>query len=132
MRKKNEQLAKNWLKKSPLARILLEKSLLNERTFEILLLFYLEENVNFEKIAKVMKMGRSGVWKRWRRGLDTIMRAFYTLELSIYAGILDVEIAELILEDLEDYVSMRRGERDIEEIRERIEKRIAILTKGLS
>jgi hypothetical protein len=57
------------------------------------------------------------------------MRSFYTLELAIYAGILDAETAEMLAKDLQDYASIARGEGDLDLVRDRIEKRMLELTK---
>ena len=117
-----------WLKTSPLARALLKRSHLDPKVLKTMLLFYWSEDVTFEKLAKELKIQKPGAWKRWRKGLDAIMRSFYTLELAICAGILDAETAEMLAKDLEDYTSIARGE-DLDILRDRIEKRMLELTK---
>ena len=57
------------------------------------------------------------------------MRSFYTLELAVYAGILEAETAELMVDDMLDYVTLARGEGNMDELRDRIEKRMVQLTK---
>ena len=77
-----------------------------------------------------MGMGRSGVWKRWRRGVESLRRAFYTLELALYLGLLEEETAELVLEDLSDYLDLRRGRKTPEEVRENLQRRMLQALRG--
>jgi len=58
-----------------------------------------------------------------------IMRSFYTIELAMYAGILDPEIADIVSQDLQDYASLAREEGGLEEIQSRIEERMVKLKK---
>ncbi|MCS7131762.1 MAG: hypothetical protein NZ934_03420 [Hadesarchaea archaeon] len=118
-----------WLKDNPLCQVLQKRSHLNLDVFKTLLLFYWSEDVTFEKLANELKIQRPGAWKRWKKGLETIVRSFYTLELAIYAGILDPEIAEILVQDLQDYASLARGEGKMEELRDRIEERMVKLSK---
>lgn len=118
-----------WLKDNPLANALLKRSHFDRKVLETMLLFYWTEDITFERLAKQMKIQKSGAWKRWRKGLDIILASFYTLELAIYAGILDAEVAGMLAKDLEDYVSIAHGEEDLDVLRERIEKRMLELTR---
>jgi hypothetical protein len=121
--------AERWLRASLLARVLLERSHLDEKTLKTMLLYYWNRDVTFEELAKRLRIQRPGAWKRWQKGRDAIMRSFYTIELAIYAGVLEAETAELLLEDLQDYSSLAQGEGDLGELRDRIEKRMVQLTK---
>lgn len=120
------------LKKSPLMKILLERSLFDEKTLQILLLYYSEKATSFEEIGKRVGMGRSGVWKRWRRGRRDLERAFCTLRLALYLGLLDDEAAGFLLEDFKDYLELRRGERTVEEVKERLERRMLLALRGMA
>jgi hypothetical protein len=128
---KSDEFSKveRWLRESLLARVLLERSHLDEKTLKTLLLYYWNRDATFEELAKRLRIQRPGAWKRWQRGRDAIMRSFYTLELAIYAGVLEAETAELLLGDLQDYNSLAQGEGDLGELRDRIEKRMVQLTK---
>lgn len=117
-----------WIKKDPLAKTLLKKSLLNMDSLKAILLYYWSEDITFRELASKLNLKKPGAWKRWKKGLDLIMGSFYTLELAIYAGILEAEAAELLAEDLQDYVRLARGEGDIDDIRDRLEKRMANLS----
>ncbi len=121
--------AEKWLQENLLARALLEKSHFDEKTLKTMLLHYWSEGATFEELADRLRIQRPGAWKRWRKGRDAIMRSFYTLELAIYAGILETETAELIVDDMLDYVTLARGEGDMDELRDRIEKRMVQLAK---
>lgn len=121
-----------WIGKDPLSQMLLERSHLELKVFKTLLLYYQNDEITFEKIAQKLKIKRPGAWKRWKKGLDTIMRSFYTIELAIYAGILDVKTAEILIQDLEDYVKLARGEEDLSELRDRIERRLVEMKKQAS
>jgi hypothetical protein len=57
------------------------------------------------------------------------MRSFSTLKLAFLAGVLDLETAQLFIDDLLDYVSFRRGEIDGEKFRDRIERRMVELLR---
>jgi hypothetical protein len=121
--------AEKWLRESSLARVLLERSHLDEKTLKTMLLYYWNRDATFEELAKRLRIQRPGAWKRWQRGRDAIMRSFYTLELAIYAGVLEAETAELLLGDLQDYSSLAQGGGDLGELRDRIEKRMVQLMK---
>ena len=121
--------AEKWLRESLLAQALLERSHLDEKTLKTMLLHYWSKDVTFEELAERLRIQRPGAWKRWRRGRDAIMRSFYTLELAIYAGVLEAETAELMADDLQDYISLAREEGDLDELRDRIERRMVQLTK---
>jgi len=124
--------AEKWLRESLLAQALLERSHLDEKTLKTMLLHYWSKDVTFEELAERLRIQRPGAWKRWRRGRDAIMRSFYTLELAIYAGVLEAETAELMADDLQDYTSLARGEGDLDELRDRIERRMVQLTEKAS
>lgn len=126
MAKPRESYEIKAMKKSPLAKILLEKSLLDEKTLQILLLYYSGEGQSFEEIARKTGMGRSGVWKRWKRGKEILMRSFYTLELALYLGLVEEEIARLVVEDLSDYLAMKKGEKTLQETRENLQRRMLL------
>jgi len=121
--------AEKWLQENLLARALLERSHLDEKTLKTMLLHYWSEGATFEELAKRLRMQRPGAWKRWRIGRDSIMRSFYTIELAVYAGILEAETAELMVDDLLDYVTLARGEGNLDDLRDRIERRMVELTK---
>jgi hypothetical protein len=121
--------AEKWLKGDRLAQFLLDKSDLSREELKTMLLYYWSGGTTFEDLAQKMRIQRPGAWKRWRRSLDTIMRSFYTLELAMYAGILDSEIADIISQDLQDYASLAREEGGLEEIQSRIEERMVKLRK---
>ena len=121
--------AEKWIKSSRLAQFLLEKSDLTREELKTMLLYYWSGGTTFEDLAQKMRIQRPGAWKRWRRSLDTIMRSFYTIELAMYAGILDSEIADIISQDLQDYASLAREEGGLEEIQSRIEERMVKLRK---
>ncbi|MBC7219058.1 MAG: hypothetical protein H5T49_02845 [Hadesarchaea archaeon] len=59
------------------------------------------------------------------------MRSFYTIELAIYSGILDRETAEILIDDLIDYNELAKGAGNVEEIRDRIERRMVQLVRNL-
>jgi len=121
--------AEKWMKSNRLAQFLLEKSDLSREELKTMLLYYWSGGTTFEDLAQKMRIQRPGAWKRWRRSLDTIMRSFYTIELAMYAGILDSEIADIISQDLQDYASLAREEGGLEEIQSRIEERMVKLRK---
>lgn len=123
--------AENWLRGNLLAHALLERSHLDKKALQAMLFHYWSEDASFEDIAKELHVQKPGAWKRWRRGRDAVMRSFYTVELAIYAGILETETAELIVDDLLDYVSLARGEGDMNELRDRIERRMVQLAKAV-
>jgi hypothetical protein len=124
--------AEKWLRENLLARELLKRSHLNEKTLKALLLYSWSEGATFEEIAKRLRVQQPGAWKRWRRGRESVMRSFYTIELAIYAGVLEARTAEIIIDDLLDYLALSRGEGNVDELRERIERRMVQLAKEIS
>jgi len=123
--------AENWLRGNLLAKALLEKSHLDEKTFRAMLLYYWADDATFGQIARKLHIQRPGAWKRWRKGRDAIMRSFYTIELAIYAGILEKETAEVLIDDLLDYNELAKGPEKADELRDRIERRMVQLARGL-
>lgn len=130
MSRKELVQAEKWYRENLLAQALLERSHLDEKTLKPMLYHSRSEDTTFEEIAKALHIQQPGAWKRWRRGDDLVRRSFYTIELAIYAGILDVETAEFIMDDLVDYISLVRGRGDVDELRDRIERRMVELVKG--
>lgn len=118
-----------WIKENTLVKTLLDKSGLDKSIFKALLLYYWREEVTFKELARNLGIKKPGAWKRWRKGLDSVIQAFYTIELAVYAGVLDPEIVQLLTEDLQDYVELSKGKGDPEEIRDRIEKRMVEMKK---
>ncbi len=116
--------AEKWLSENKLAQVLLERSCLDKKTLKTMLFHYWSEGATFEELAERLRIQRPGAWKRWKRGRGAVMRSFYTIELAIYAGILDVETAEYLLDDLANYIGLARGREDLGELRDRIEKRM--------
>ena len=114
-----------------MAKLLLEKSRLNPEVLKAMLIYYGSGGITFEELAKRMQVQKPGAWKRWQRGRDVVLRSFYTLELAMYAGVLEPEVADLIAKDLEDYASLTREEGGLEEIQDRIEERLLKLRKIL-
>lgn len=119
----------NWIEENDLARLLLKESKIDKGVFKALLLYYWSEDIKFEDLGRELDLKKPGAWKRWRKGLDTIIKSFYTIELAIYSGILDIEIAELLTEDLRDYIKIMKEEGDIGKIRDRLEKRMIKLKR---
>ncbi len=130
MAKKSDKIGVDeWIRDTPLSRALLERSHLEPEVLKTLLLYYWSEDITFEKMARKLGIKRPGAWKRWRKGLDAIMRSFYTIELAIYAGVLDEKTAKILVRDLEDYVGLAQGGKDLEGLRDRIEKRMVEMKK---
>ncbi|MEM2878567.1 MAG: hypothetical protein QXG10_03350 [Candidatus Hadarchaeales archaeon] len=129
MSREDIEKAERWLKENLLARVLLERSHFKEKTLKALLLHSWSEDATFQDISRRLRIGQPGAWKQWKRGREVLMRSFYTIELAIYAGIIDLETAEFMIDDLLDYTSLARGEGDPEEIRDRIEKRMTQLAQ---
>jgi hypothetical protein len=123
--------AEKWLRGNLLAQELLKRSHINEKTLKALLLHSWSDSTTFEEIAKRLNIQQPGAWKRWQRGRDDVMRSFYTLELAIYAGVLEAETAEVLVDDLLDYTSLSKGEGNVEELRDRIERRMIQLSKTI-
>jgi hypothetical protein len=121
--------AEAWLRENLLAQELLKRSHFKEKTFKALLFHYWSEDATFDEIAKKLRIQQPGAWKCYRRGTDSIIHSFFTLKLALYAGVLDLETAQLFIDDLLDFVSFRRGEVDDEEFRERIERRMVELLR---
>lgn len=128
-----EEIAKaeKWLRENLLARELLKRSHINEKTLKALLLHSWSEGATFEEISKRLNIQQPGAWKRWKSGRDAVMRSFYTIELAIYAGVLEAETAEVLIDDLLDYMSLSRGEGNVDELRDRIERRMVQLAKEI-
>jgi len=123
--------AESWLRGNLLAHALLERSHLDEKTLKTMLLHYWKEDTSFSEIAKRLHMQKPGAWKRWKSGRDAVMRSFYTIELAIYAGVLEAETAEVLVDDLLDYTSLSKGEGNVDELRDRIERRMVQLAKEI-
>lgn len=123
--------AEKWLRENLLAQELLKRSHINEKTLKALLLHAWSEGATFEEIAKRLNVQQPGAWKRWQRGRDAVMRSFYTIELAIYAGVLEAQTAEVLIDDLLDYMSLARGEGNVDELRDRIERRMVQLAKEI-
>lgn len=121
--------AEKWLRENLLAQELLKRSHVKEKTLRAMLMHSWSRDATFEEIAKRLKIQQPGAWKLWYRGRDAIMRSFYTIELAIYAGILEAETAEVLIDDLLDYTSLARGEGNVDELRDRIERRMVQLAK---
>jgi hypothetical protein len=121
--------ATSWLEKDKLARILLKESHLSTESFEALLHYYWSPDTTFEELGKRLGIQRSGAWKRWKKGLNTILRSFYTIELAIYSGVLEPRVAELLLQDLQDYLSLVREGESPDKIRNKIELRMLQMLK---
>ena len=126
---RNIAKVEKWLKDNPLSKILLERSHLKPEILKTMLLFCWSQDATFEQLSKELKIQRPGVWKRWNKGRDAIIRSFFTIELAIYAGILDTEIAEILTQDLQDYVSLATSGEGLQELQSRIEERMVSLTK---
>lgn len=118
-----------WIEGNTLANALLKKSGVKKEELKALMLYFSEEDITFEDLASEMEINRSGAWKRWKKGFNKIIESFYTVELAAFSGILDPEVTELLADDLMDYVRLLREEADIEEIRARLEKRMAMMEK---
>ena len=131
MKPEGTMKADNWLRGNLLARALLERSHLDEKTIRAMLLYYWSEDATFEVIAKKLRIKRPGAWKRWKKGQNAVMRSFYTVELAIYAGILEKETAEILIDDLIDYNELAKGAGNVNELRDRIERRMVQLARGL-
>lgn len=118
-----------WIEESPLAQALLEKSNLKKEEMKALMLYFRDEDISFDDLASELGMGRSGAWKRWKKGYEKIIQSFYTLELAVYGDILDAEATKLLVEDLRDYLRLAHQEGDTEAIRSRLEKRMTEMEK---
>jgi hypothetical protein len=129
---KNEKISpEDWLREDLLARELLKRSSLDEQTLKALVMHGSDEKVTFEEIAEKLKIQQPGAWKRWKRGNNLVMRAFYTLELAVYSGILGAKVAQFMADDLTDYADLARGVGDLESLRDRIERRIVQMSREL-
>ena len=114
----------NWLRGNKLARWLLKRSKLSPKTFRALLLHAKTEDATFEDIAERLRMQRPGAWKCWKKGKNEVTHSFNTILLAIYAGVIDVETAEFLVDQLADFIGLSRGGEDASEIRDKIEKRM--------
>ncbi len=123
--------AENWLRGNLLVRALLDRSHLDEKTLRAMLLYYWNEDITFGDIGKRLRIQRPGAWKRWKKGRDAIMQSFYTIELAIYSGVLEKETAEILIDDLIDYNELAKGTENVDELRDRIERRMVQLARGL-
>jgi DNA-binding Lrp family transcriptional regulator len=123
--------AENWLQESLLAQELLKLSRIDEKTLKAMLFYHLAEGTTFQEIAKKLRIQQPGAWKRWKRGEDSILRSFYTLELAVYAGILDTRVAQFMADDLTDYANLAKGSGDVDAIRDRIERRMVQVSREL-
>lgn len=122
--------AEEWLRESLLAQELLKQSRMNDKTLKALL-FYRPGESTFEEMAKKLQIQQPGAFKRWKRGMDSIYRSFYTLELAVYTGIMDAKVAQFLADDLTDYSNLARGVGDMEALRDRIERRMVQITRVL-
>ncbi len=118
-----------WIEENTLLKALLKKSNLKKEELKALMIYFTLEEVTFEDLASEMGINRSGAWKRYKKGFNKIIQSFYTVELAAYSGILDPKVTEMLAEDLTDYVRLLEGEGDIEAIRARLEKRMAMMEK---
>ncbi len=114
----------NWIRRDKMARWLLKRSKLNKKTFRALLLHAKTEDATFEEIAEKLNMQRPGAWKCWKKGKNEVTHSFNTILLAIYAGVIDVETAEFLVDQLADFIGLSRGGEDASEIRDKIEKRM--------
>ncbi len=117
--------AEKWMKNNKLARVLLKRSRLDEKTLRAAVLHASSEDASFEEIAERLRMQKSGAWKRWKRGRDEVLRSFNTILLAVYAQLIPLEAAEFLVDQLTDYIAFSRGGEDRAEVRDRIEKRMA-------
>lgn len=125
----NNQEIEDWMEENSLAQALLKKSNLKKEELKALLLYFQGEDTSFSDLSSEMGISRSGAWKRWKKGYEKVIESFYTLELAVYGGILDLETTKLMTEDLKDYLRLAHKAGDLEEIRMRLEKRMAQMEK---
>lgn len=118
-----------WIKENPLAKALLKKSSLKKGELKALLLYFQDEGISFSDISSELGINRSGAWKRWKKGYDKIIESFFTLELAVYGGILDIEATKHFVQDLQDYLKLAHQQGDKEAIRKRLEKRMTQMEK---
>ncbi len=123
----NDEFAKSeaWLKESLLAQELLKQSYFREKTFKALLFHSSKEDATFDEVAEVLKIQQPGAWKCYNRGRDSVFRAFFTIKLALLAGVLDLDTADHLTDDLFDFSSFKRGDLEKEEFRARVEQRMA-------
>lgn len=114
-----------------MAQKLLELSHLKKETLLPLMYYARENEITFEKIAKKMRIKQPNAWKRYKRAKNEILRSFCTLKLALHAGVLDERIADLIKDDLLDYLGLLRKEVDEQEAKYRMEKRMVELLSRL-
>ncbi len=127
----SEEFAKteSWLSENLLAQELLKRSYFKDKTIKALLFYSSKDDATFDEIAEVLKIQQPGAWKCWKRGSGAILRAFCTMKLALLAGVLDLETADLLTDDLLDFTSFKRGDLDIEEFRDRVERRMVTLLR---
>lgn len=121
---------REWIEENNLSKALLKKSSLKKKELEALLLYFSDESISFDDLSSELGINRSGAWKRWKKGYDKIIESFFTLELAVYGGVLDPDATKLFVEDLRDYLKLSRREGNKEEIRQRLEKRMAEMEKN--
>lgn len=119
----------DWIEENPLVQALLKESSLKKGELRALMLYLSDEEISFSDLGSKLGIKRSGAWKRWKKGYDKMIMAFYTIELGIYCDILDPEITKILIEDLKDYLKLTHRGEDPEAIRARLEKRMAELEK---
>lgn len=120
---------KSWIEENSLAKALLKKSSLNKKELMALMIYFRGEDISFSDLASKMDINRSGAWKRWKKGYKKIIQSFFTVELAVYGGILDLEATKLLTEDLKDYLKLSHEQGDLEAIRSRLERRMAEMDK---
>lgn len=59
------------------------------------------------------------------------MRSFYTLELAVFAGVLDAKVVQFLADDLTDYANLAKGVGDMDALRDRIERRMVQVSREL-
>lgn len=102
---------------------LLKRSYLKKRAFRALLFKSRNPELTFEEISKKLGVKQPAAWKCWKKGRDAIFKAFFTLKIAIHAGLLDINVVDLLIEDLQDYRLLLTGAATEEETRDRIERR---------
>ncbi|MEM1822727.1 MAG: hypothetical protein QXU01_03935 [Candidatus Hadarchaeales archaeon] len=111
------------VEESLFVRELLKRSYLKKRTFRALLLKSRNPELTFEEISKRLGVKQPAAWKCWKKGRDAIFKAFFTLKIAIHAGLLDIDVVDLLIEDLQDYRLLLTGAATEEETKDRIERR---------
>jgi len=103
---------------------LLKRSYLKKRAFRALFLKSKNPEMTFEQLSKKLGVQQPAAWKCWKKGRDAIFKSFFTLKAAIHAGLLDLDIVDLLIEDLQDYRLLLTGAIREEEARDRIERRM--------